>query len=202
MHGGFRVQQLLLPGQGPGIIGKLLQLFRVLLQLLAVCGKLYQGALQVGNIGSGKLYIPCPVPIGDLRFFKPPHGFVRKPIGVVYIRDPHNAPSRGRQRLLDLAQILHIAVKQESAQLIHLPVAQDDAARSVKKTHACGKPVKAFLDGIKAQVSYSKHRSRLLSLCAQATSRPPAEPSHPEKPKRTARQHTPPTDPSRRRTRK
>ena len=173
MHGRFCVKSLLFPRQCPDITGKLLQLLRILLQFSAVIGKLHQSTLQVGDIGGGELYIALPISIGYLGFFKSPYLFVRKPISILYIRDLYNAIRKSRQRFLHLAQILHIAVKQLSAQVIHLPVAENDTTRAIKKTCGSGKSIKALFDGIKAQVFYSMHRSHLLSVCAQATNRPP-----------------------------
>ena len=49
---------------------------------------------------------------------------------TLHIRHTDNAVRKIRQRLLDLSEILHIAVKQISAQLIHLPVAEKYASRN------------------------------------------------------------------------
>ena len=174
MHGGFCGEKLLFPRQSPDIVGKLLQLFRILLQLSAVVGKLHKSTLQFGNVGGGKLYIALPVPIGNLSLFESPHGFIRKPICILHIRHTDNAIRRIRQRLLDLSEILHIAVKQISAQLIHLPIAENYASRAVKKARRGGKQVKALLDRIEAQPFRFTHRHNLLSACGRATDRPPA----------------------------
>ena len=115
MHGGFCRKQFLFPRQCPHIGGKPFQLFSILLEFSAVVCKLCQGALQLGNVGSCELYIDFSIPILDLGFFKPPYGFVREPICIFHICNPHNILGKRGQRLLDLTQILHITVKQIAA---------------------------------------------------------------------------------------
>ena len=202
MHGGFGGKLLPLPGHRRHVFREATQLFRVLFKPSVILGQLLQCPVQRRNICGGQLYVRFPISVGHGCPLKFPYQPVRKAVGILRAGKVHYALWRRGQRLLKLLQILQIAVQQILAQPIHLPVAQHDAARPVKKAYGGGQPVKALLNGVKPEASQLMHPHAPLSLCGPATSRPPAAPSPPVRRPPTNRRRTPPTDPSRCRKRR
>ena len=202
MHGGFGGKLFPLPRHRCHVFRETPQLFRVLFKPSVILGQLLQRPVQRRNICGGQLYIRLPISVGHGRLLKFPHQPVRKAVGILRAGNGRYALWRRDQRLLKLLQILHIAVQQILAQPVHLPVAQHDAARAVKKAYGGGQPVKALLDGVKPEASQLMHPPAPLSLCGSATGRPPAAPSPPGRRSPTDRRRTPPIDPSRCRKRR